>query len=51
MMPQGGVTIRVYSQNRLVKTYHVPVNGRGTRWNVFRIVNGVIIDDNAVVAR
>ncbi|MCL2245039.1 MAG: hypothetical protein FWC03_11340 [Treponema sp.] len=50
-MARSGATLRVYSQNRLIKTYNIPANGRGTRWNVFTINRGALNDVNAVVAR
>ena len=51
LMPRSGATLRVYSQNRLLKTYNIPANARGTRWNVFTIQRGTMTDVNAVVAR
>ena len=39
-MAQNGATIRVYSNNRLVNTFHIPAGAAGTKWNVFRIERG-----------
>ena len=51
LLPKSGATLRVYSQNRLIKTYNIPANGRGTRWNVFTIERSALIDVNTVTAR
>ena len=51
LLSRSGATLRVYSQNRLLATYHIPANGRGTRWNVLTIRRGALNDVNAVVAR
>lgn len=37
-------TVRVYGNNRLLKTYQVPQNLQGKTWTVFKIENGQIID-------
>ena len=50
-MAREGAVIRVYSQNKLLHTFNIPSNGVGTRWNVFRIENGVIVPVNQVIAR
>jgi hypothetical protein len=41
-LSRSGATIRVFGRNGLLRTFHVPANLRGNRWEVFRIVNGVI---------
>ncbi len=43
-LSQSKATVRVYGNNRLLKTYRVPQNHNGKTWNVFRIENGQIID-------
>jgi len=43
-LSQSKATVRVYGNNRLLKTYQVPQNHQGKTWNVFRIANGQIID-------
>jgi len=50
-MSQSGATIRVYSQNALLKTFYITPNSRGIRWNVFKIERGALIDVNTVTAR
>ena len=35
--------IRVYGRNGLLRSFYVPENRRGTMWEVFRIVNGEIV--------
>jgi len=50
-MAQRGATVRVYSLDRLIYTFHIPSNGVGTRWNVFNIEQGVVVPVNTVVAR
>ncbi|MDR3343846.1 MAG: hypothetical protein LBT14_13915 [Treponema sp.] len=39
-LSRSGAVVRVYSRVGLLNTFTVPVNRPGTRWNVFRIVNG-----------
>ena len=41
-LARSGAVIRVYGRNGLLRTFYVPPNLRGTRWDVFRIVNGEI---------
>ena len=50
-MPQNGAVLRLYSENRLLKTFRIPSNGAGTRWNVFTIDRGLITDVNTVTSR
>jgi len=50
-MAQNGATVRVYSNNRLVQTIHIPAGGKGTRWNVFKIERGRLTATNALVAK
>ncbi|MCB8963868.1 MAG: hypothetical protein H6536_02360 [Bacteroidales bacterium] len=35
-------TVRVYSGNRLLKTYQIPANFTEKIWNVFKVVNGQV---------
>ena len=35
--------IRVYGRNGLLRSFYVPENRRGNMWEVFRIVNGEIV--------
>lgn len=37
-------TVRVYGNNKLLKTYTIPQNFDGKTWNVFRVVNGQVTD-------
>jgi hypothetical protein len=41
-LSRSGAVIRVYGRNGLLRTFYMPPNLRGTRWDVFRIVNGQI---------
>jgi len=50
-MPRSGAVIRVYSQNALLKTFYIPANGRGTKWNVFKIERGGLVDVNTISPR
>jgi hypothetical protein len=38
---QSRATVRVYGDNRLMHTYRIDGNSRGTEWTVFRIENGI----------
>lgn len=38
---QSRATVRVYGDNRLVHTYKLNENSRGTEWTVFKIENGI----------
>ena len=49
-MAQNGATVRVYSNNRLLNTFHIPT-GKGTRWNVFKIERGRLTTTNTLTAR
>ncbi len=40
---QSRAVVRVYGDNRLMHTYRVDINQRGTEWTVFRIENGRFI--------
>lgn len=44
----SGAKVDVYCKDRLIKTYSVPSNKVGTRWNVFEIFNGEVIDINQI---
>jgi len=41
-LSRSGAIIRVYGRNGLLRAFYVPTNLRGTRWDVFTIVNGEI---------
>ncbi|GHU25950.1 hypothetical protein FACS1894164_16330 [Spirochaetia bacterium] len=41
-LSQSGAVVRVYGDNRLLRTFRVPENRPGMRWDVCRIVNGVV---------
>ncbi len=41
-------TVRVYGDNRLIKTYRINANQRGDEWLVFKIENGSIVDIDSV---
>jgi len=41
-LARSGAIIRVYGRNGLLRAFYVPANLRGTRWDVFKIVNGEI---------
>jgi hypothetical protein len=47
-LSRSGAVIRVYSQNRLLQTFSVPVNTPGAKWNVFKIENGNVVPLNTV---
>ena len=51
VMAQNGATVRVYSNNRLINTFRIPENAKGTKWNVFKIERGVVVPVNAVTAK
>lgn len=40
--------VTLYSGNKQLKVYSVPIDEVGTRWNVFYIVNGKVIDVNTI---
>ncbi len=40
--------VTLYSGNKQLKVYSVPIDEVGTRWNVFNIVNGKVIDVNTI---
>ena len=42
-MSNSGATVRVYTENGLVATYHVPTAQEGVIWEVFEVRNGQII--------
>jgi len=41
-LSRSGAAIRVYGRNGLLRSFYVPENRAGVRWEVFRIVNGEI---------
>ena len=50
-MAQRGAVLRVYSQNILMYTFRIPAEGKGTKWNVFKIERGVLIPVNTITAK
>jgi len=44
----SGANVQVYNGERLIKSYTVPMNEKGTRWNVFEIMDGKIVDTNTI---
>jgi hypothetical protein len=42
-LARSGATVRVYNRSGLVQSFRVPVNRAGATWDVFRIVNGEIV--------
>ncbi len=46
-MSNSGANVKVYKGAALVKEYNVPLKSQGTVWNVFKIVNGQVVDMNA----
>lgn len=45
----SGATVTVSRNGRLVRTYTVPA-GQSNRWNVFKIVNNVLVDVNELMS-
>uniref|UniRef100_UPI0040573377 carboxypeptidase regulatory-like domain-containing protein n=1 Tax=Acetatifactor sp. TaxID=1872090 RepID=UPI0040573377 len=45
-MSASGANVKVYQGSELVREYNVPTNQAGNVWNVFKVVNGQIIDLN-----
>lgn len=39
-------TVWVYGNNRLLNIFHIPTSIKGDTWNVFKIVNGEIVEYN-----
>lgn len=44
----SGANVQVYNGERLIKSYTVPMNKKGTMWNVFEIMDGKIVDTNTI---
>ena len=42
-LSRSGAVVRVYGRNGLLRSFPVPENRPGVRWDVFRIVNGQIV--------
>jgi len=42
-LSRSGAAVRVYDRNGLIRSFYIPANRPGVRWDVFRIVNGEII--------
>jgi hypothetical protein len=45
-LSRSSATIRVYGRNGLLRTFYVPENRAGNRWEVFKIVGGEITINN-----
>jgi hypothetical protein len=43
-LSRSGATVRVYGRNGLLRAFRVPGSHTGDTWNVFRIVNGRIVE-------
>jgi len=50
-MSKEGAVVRVYSMNRLLYTFRIPANGKGVKWNVFRIERGGVVQVNTVTEK
>lgn len=44
-LARSGAAIRVYGRNGLLRSFYVPANRNGFMWEVFKIVNGVIVNN------
>ena len=44
----SGAKVQVYNGERLIKSYVVPINEVGTRWDVFEITEGKLVDINTI---
>lgn len=44
----SGANVQVYNGEKLIKSYNVPMNEKGTRWNVFEIMDGKIVDTSTI---
>jgi len=42
-LSRSGAAVRVFDRNGLIRSFYIPANRPGVRWDVFRIVNGEII--------
>jgi len=42
-LSRNGAAVRVYNRSGLVRSFYVPSNFRGNTWNVFRIINGEVV--------
>ena len=40
----SNATVRVYADNRLLKTFQIPTFLNGKIWNVFKVINGQVVD-------
>jgi hypothetical protein len=47
-MARAGAVVRVYGQNRLLHTFHIPPGSKGITWNIFKIERGAIVPVNKV---
>lgn len=47
-MSKSGAVVKVYNGERLVKTFNMPTNVKGTLWTVFELNNGVITPINEI---
>ncbi len=43
-LSRSKATVRVYGNNRLIKTFQVPQNHTGIDWQVFKVVNGQVVE-------
>ena len=42
-LARNGAVVRVYNRHGLLRSFYVPFNFRGNTWNVFKIVNGEVV--------
>lgn len=47
-LSKSGAKVTLYSDNKLIKTYTIQTDRRGTTWMVFTIINGKVVDKNEV---
>ncbi len=43
-LSKSKATVRIFGNNRLLRTYQVPQSLNGKTWNVFKVVNGEVVD-------
>jgi hypothetical protein len=43
--------VRVFGEGKILKTFSVPLHGKGTRWDVFTIEKGTIVTSNRINSR
>ena len=49
VLSRSNAVVRVYNRDKLLKTYYVPTDTTGNRWNICTIVGDEITDNNTVV--